>query len=82
MIRIERLTADETHKLIENLAGRAALAGPAVGRIAEVAEGNPLFVEETLRMLADEGLLKRNGQWTVTGDLSSKTWMGPVSLAP
>ncbi|MGH2555994.1 MAG: ATP-binding protein, partial [Actinomycetota bacterium] len=44
----------------------------AGARIADVTEGNPLFVEEILRMLADEGLLQRsNGSWTVTGDIST-----------
>jgi class 3 adenylate cyclase/tetratricopeptide (TPR) repeat protein len=73
VIRLEPLTDKQTHTLIENLTGRVGLAGTAAERIAEVAEGNPLFVEETLRMLADEGLLKRNGQWTVGGDLSAMT---------
>ena len=35
-------------------------------------EGNPLFVEETLAMLIDDGLLVRDGQqWRATGDLST-----------
>jgi tetratricopeptide (TPR) repeat protein len=37
-----------------------------------MAEGNPLFVEEMLKMLIDDGLLERsNGEWVATVDLSS-----------
>ena len=36
------------------------------------AEGNPLFVEEMLGMLIDDGLLTRkNGDWIAAGDLSA-----------
>ena len=38
------------------------------------AEGNPLFVEEMLRMLIDDGLLTRSdGEWVPAGDLSQIT---------
>ena len=38
------------------------------------AEGNPLFVEEMLAMLIDDGLLERsNGDWVPTGDLETVT---------
>ena len=68
------LTETETAALIGNLTGRAELPEEARGRITEVAEGNPLFVEEILRMLVDEGLLRaENGGWTTSGDLSSIT---------
>ena len=41
-------------------------------RIAEAAEGNPLFVEEMLSMLIDDGLLVREGgRWTAAGDIST-----------
>jgi hypothetical protein len=37
-----------------------------------VTEGNPLFVEETIRMLIDDGVLQQlRGRWTLTDDLSS-----------
>ncbi len=69
---LEPLTATESDRLIENLLGEAGLATPVSALIQEAAEGNPLFVEETLAMLIDDGLLRRdNGAWVVaTTDLS------------
>jgi class 3 adenylate cyclase/tetratricopeptide (TPR) repeat protein len=74
LITLAPLSEAEVAGLIENLVGEAELAVQARARIAEVAEGNPLFVEETLRMLVDDALLaRRNGSWTVAGDLSTIT---------
>jgi class 3 adenylate cyclase/tetratricopeptide (TPR) repeat protein len=70
-ILLERLSDEECGLLIENLLGRAELPAPARRRIAEAAEGNPLFVEEMLGMLIDDGLLRRqNGGWIATDDLA------------
>jgi class 3 adenylate cyclase len=67
-ILLKPLREHETDELIANLLGKLSLE-PKAG-IATVAEGNPLFVEELLRMLVDEGLLRReNGGWAATGDL-------------
>jgi class 3 adenylate cyclase len=66
------LTERQTEGLIRGLVGGAELPAEATSRIAEVTEGNPLFVEETIRMLVDDGVLRqRDGRWTVTGNLSS-----------
>jgi class 3 adenylate cyclase/tetratricopeptide (TPR) repeat protein len=73
-ITLRPLTESETDGLVTNLVGGAELASDARARIAEVAEGNPLFVEQTLRMLVDDGLLRPvAGEWTVVGDLSAIT---------
>ena len=70
-ISLRPLTETETDGLIRNFLGRVELARPAVERIAEVTEGNPLFVEETLRMLVDDGLLRRSEEgWSPSEDLS------------
>jgi predicted ATPase/class 3 adenylate cyclase len=72
LIALHPLTESESEGLISNLVGGADLAPLVRSRIAEVAEGNPLFVEETLRMLVDDGLLQlSDGRWTVVQDLSS-----------
>ncbi len=73
-IRLEPLTEDESELLIDNLLGQAPLAEEVRARIRQVAEGNPLFVEEILRMLVDDAVLRRDdGRWTAAGDLSALT---------
>lgn len=68
---LEPLSAKECDLLISNLLGAAQIAADVERRIAEAAEGNPLFVEEMLGMLIDDGLLARDdGRWIPTGDLS------------
>jgi class 3 adenylate cyclase/tetratricopeptide (TPR) repeat protein len=52
-VLLEPLTAEETDELIERLLGDSALAEPVRARIAEAAEGNPLFVEQMLAMVAE-----------------------------
>ena len=70
-ILLEPLTDPESDRLIENLLGHASLAEEPRARIKEAAEGNPLFVEEMLSMLVDDGLLRReNGRWYSTADLA------------
>ena len=71
-VLLEPLTAEESGRLVENLLGQAELDAAAGLRITQAAEGNPLFVEEMLSMLIDDGLLvHRNGRWAATGDLSA-----------
>ncbi len=66
------LSNAQIERLMRNLLGGVDLEARARLRIAELAEGNPLYVEETLRMLADSGALRRdNGEWIVDRDLSS-----------
>jgi tetratricopeptide (TPR) repeat protein len=70
-IHLEPLTELEASTLIENLLGNVELADEARSRIALAAEGNPLFVEEMLGMLIDDGLLRReDGRWIPARDLS------------
>ncbi|TMK80382.1 MAG: tetratricopeptide repeat protein [Actinobacteria bacterium] len=71
-ILLEPLAEDECGILIENLLGRTELGEDVRGKIAEAAEGNPLFVEEMLEMLIDDGVLRReDGSWIAAGDLST-----------
>jgi class 3 adenylate cyclase/DNA-binding winged helix-turn-helix (wHTH) protein len=70
-ILLEPLSEDETVELITNLLSRATLPPEAAARIAEATEGNPLFAEELLAMLIEDGLLRRdNGGWTVADELA------------
>jgi class 3 adenylate cyclase/tetratricopeptide (TPR) repeat protein len=69
-ISLEPLSDDECSHLIGNLLGRAALPDEARGRILAAAEGTPLFVEEMLSMLIDDGSLARDGdRWVATEPL-------------
>ena len=67
---LEPLSPAECAVLIENLVGQAELTNDVEASIADAADGNPLFVEEMLAMLIDDGVLvRRNGRWVATGDL-------------
>jgi predicted ATPase/class 3 adenylate cyclase len=70
-IALESLSADVCGTLIANFLG-GDVAPEIVARVAEAAEGNALFVEETARMLVDEGLIaRRDGRWEPTGELGA-----------
>ena len=58
LVALRPLNAPESDTLIRGLVGDAELPREARARIAAVGEGNPLFVEETLRMLVDHGVLR------------------------
>ena len=70
-VLLEPLAGPDTELLLSNLLGETELAEEARARILEAAEGNPLFIEEMLEMLIDDGLLeRRNGSWVATQDLT------------
>jgi len=70
-IRLELLGAEEGQSLLATLLGEGRLSGDARVRIATVAAGNPLFLEELFAMLVEEGVLVReDGAWRATADLS------------
>jgi class 3 adenylate cyclase/tetratricopeptide (TPR) repeat protein len=70
-ISLEPLSEDDSERLIQNLLGAGALDASARARIRDSAEGNPLFVEEMLSMLIDDGLVWREaGQWTAAAGIS------------
>ena len=71
---LQPLDLKASAELIANLLGGSGLPSEASDRIAEAAGGNPLFVEQMLSMLIDDGfLVRQNGAWIPTGDLSSVT---------
>jgi class 3 adenylate cyclase/tetratricopeptide (TPR) repeat protein len=68
------LSPDESVQLIAGLLGRSDTPVAVAPRVMEAAEGNPLFVEQMVAMLIDEGLVRSEGDgWVVTGDLSNLT---------
>ena len=71
-ITLAPLGREENDRLIENLLGGSSIPASVERSIAETAEGNPLFVEEMLGMLIDEGrLILHEGEWVPAGDVSS-----------
>jgi class 3 adenylate cyclase/tetratricopeptide (TPR) repeat protein len=55
MFTLEPLAESEADELIQNLLRGSQLGDAARARIQEVAEGNPLFVEQLLAMVAEGG---------------------------
>jgi class 3 adenylate cyclase/tetratricopeptide (TPR) repeat protein len=76
-ILLEPLSEQDVGRVIENVLEHAQVAKDVRARIAAAAEGNPLFVEQLVEMMIDEGLLRRQDDaWVAGGDLSS------VSMPP
>ncbi len=76
-IALEPLGEAEVGRVIEERLGQAQVAEDVRARIVTASEGNPLFVEQLLEMMVEEGLLRRAGEaWVAAGDLST------VSMPP
>ncbi len=74
---LQPLSDDQTGEVAEHLLGQAGLDDQVRARVVEAAEGNPLFVEQLLSMLIDEGLIRfEDGSWRATGSV------GRVSVPP
>jgi len=70
-MELQPLSGDESRALIEHLIGDATAASELSQRVFTAGGGNPLFVEELVRMLADERQLK--------GDEASSSWAHELS---
>ena len=60
-IELGELSPVDSARVVQNLLGEAQLPEPLQQRILSVAGGNPLFVEQMLSMLVDEGVLRATG---------------------
>jgi class 3 adenylate cyclase/tetratricopeptide (TPR) repeat protein len=68
VVSLEPLSASDAARIAENLLGNAELDTEVHARIVEAAEGNPLFVEQMLSMMVDEGALRQeDGRWVPIG---------------
>ena len=67
---LEPLSNDDCRELLESTIGRGELASRLGDRIFPVAEGNPLFVEEMLAMLIEDGSIRPAGEgWELGREL-------------
>jgi class 3 adenylate cyclase len=79
-IELGELSQDESGLVIRNLLGEASLPKPLEQRVLGLAEGNPLFVEQMLSMLIDDGLLREvAGRWAFSGAAEDVSMPGNIS---
>jgi len=72
VVRLASLGDAECESLLRGLLGTEEVPDAVTEAISGTAEGNPLFVEELLAMLIDDGLLVRDdGQWSPTPGLAA-----------
>lgn len=70
-IAVGPLPDGEIDELVGQLVGEA-LPAPTRARLVQLASGNPLFVEQVLHMLVDDGRLRRGDSgWVAAGDLEA-----------
>ncbi|MBA2641330.1 MAG: hypothetical protein H0U82_00195 [Actinobacteria bacterium] len=70
-IVLDVLAPEDMGRIVDNLLGQAGIADAARARIVAAADGNPLFVEQMLSMMIDDGLLRfEAGSWSATSALS------------
>ena len=69
-IDLQALPGDAERALLESLVGPDTLPPAVASRIIDAAEGNPFFLEELVRSLADAGALVREGvRWRFDHDV-------------
>lgn len=79
VVALSPLDAAQSAALAGHLLGPAALPPALLARIAERAEGSPLFVEEVVRGLRDDGtLVARDGGLALVGSLDALAVPGSV----
>ncbi len=75
-INLAPLSADDTARLIGELLDQALLPADTQRALLERAEGNPLYAQEYVRMLRDQGVLVP-GAWRMGADRGAR---GPARL--
>jgi tetratricopeptide (TPR) repeat protein len=69
-IRLRPLTQEDSERLTDNLLRVSDLPEGLRARVLELAEGNPFFLEEVLRTLIEQGVLRRERErWVATADI-------------
>jgi class 3 adenylate cyclase/predicted ATPase len=71
VIELPGLDGDASKAMLEGLLGGGTLEPNTLDRIVQAAEGNPLYAEQLLTMLTDEGQLEQqDGEWVPTDTIS------------
>ena len=66
-IALERLSESAAGLVVDSLLGEAGIDEDVRRKLIDVSEGNPLFVEQLLSMMIDQGVIARSdGRWTPT----------------
>jgi class 3 adenylate cyclase len=66
VVTLSGLDAGAATRLAANVIGADVLPAAVAGRVLATSEGNPLFVGELVRMLVNDGVLRREGnRWTI-----------------
>ena len=71
-VYLEPLAAGDSRTLVRELLGEAQVPDAVCDLIQRKAEGNPFFLEETVRALLDSGTLRREGeglQWNAAANV-------------
>jgi class 3 adenylate cyclase/tetratricopeptide (TPR) repeat protein len=78
-LRLGPLGDRESEELVTALLGGFRLDAEVLDKISEPAGGNPLFLEEMLRMLEDDGVLRlEGGRWVARGDVGAVRAPGSI----
>ncbi len=68
-IELERLEVDQVEGFIQKSLGETDFDEKFVHQIQRESEGNPFFLLELIKLLADEGHIKKNGVWRLEKSL-------------
>lgn len=69
-IQLAPLASEQAQRLIRNLLHISDLPDQIQGLVLDRSEGNPLFLEEIVRTLIEEQVLRREGErWTAAGEV-------------
>jgi predicted ATPase/class 3 adenylate cyclase len=79
-VELRELSREQTGLVMKNLLGSASLPQRLERLILRLTEGNPLFVEQMLSMLIDDGLLREQaGRWVFSSAAEAVSIPGNVS---
>lgn len=69
VIELSPLAPESSRRLAAEMLDSTELPAALAERVLQTTDGNPLFLGETLRMLVDDGVLRRDGErWVAVGD--------------